>query len=80
MKLSRHQDIRALLLAAEDGLTARELSAKLDTHECSIRRAMPAIYGVYIDRWQKQKGRGPHSAVYMCVEVPENTPKPGRKT
>ena len=72
---SRHNQIRELLLAAEDGLTAKEIAAMLDTDPNAIRRALPDMYGVYIDRWFAPK-RGQYAAVYVCVPVPENTPKP----
>jgi predicted ArsR family transcriptional regulator len=71
---SRHNQIRELLLAAEDGLTANEIAAMLDTDPNAIRRALPDMYGVYIDRWSAPK-RGQYSAVYVCVPVPENAPK-----
>jgi chromosome segregation and condensation protein ScpB len=72
---SRHNQIRKLLLAAEDGLTAKEISAMLDADPNAIRRVLPDMYGVYIDRWSAPK-RGQYAAVYVCVPVPENTPKP----
>jgi hypothetical protein len=71
---SRHNQIRELLLAAEDGLTAKEISARLDADPNAIRRAIPDIYGVYIDRWSAPK-RGQYAAVYVCVPVPESAPK-----
>ena len=78
MKLSRHQAIRDTLLTAEDGLTINEIAAQLGTTDVSIRVTIPNVWGVYIDRWTKAK-RGQHAAVYMCVEVPENVPKPRSK-
>ena len=71
---SRHNQIRELLLQAEDGLTAKEISVMLGADSHAIRRAIPDIYGVYIDRWSAPK-RGQYAAVYVCVPVPESAPK-----
>jgi len=75
---SRHNQIRELLLQSEDGMTANEIAARLDADPHAIRRAIPDTYGVYIDRWNTPN-RGQYEAVYMCVVVPENTPKPRSK-
>lgn len=76
MRPSRHNDIRETLLRNEDGLTAKEISQKLLMDPNAVRRALPNIYGVYIDRWLTNLGRGAASAVYVCVPIPEDTPKP----
>ena len=76
MRPSRHNNIRAILLRAEDGLTAKEIGLKLDTDRATIAKTMPNIYGVYIDRWIPTGGRGAPSAVYICVPIPKDTPKP----
>jgi len=74
---SRHQAIRDLLLAAEDGLTTKQLAEKLNSNVTSTNLTLRNVWGVYIDRWVKPKGqRGQYAAVYMCVPVPENTPRP----
>jgi len=78
MRPSRHNDIREALLRNEDGLTAKEISQKLLMDPNAVRRALPNIYGVYIDRWLTNLGRGAASAVYICVPVPDNTPKPSK--
>jgi len=75
MRPSRHNDIRAVLLRNEDGLTAKEIAAKMDAKPDAIRKALLNIYGVYIDRWLTNIGRGAASAVYICVPVPDNTPR-----
>jgi predicted ArsR family transcriptional regulator len=74
---SRHQPIRDLLLQAEDGMTANEIAARLDADPNAIRRALPDVYGVYIDRWNAPK-RGQYAAVYVCMEVPNNTLRPNK--
>ena len=78
VKLSRHQAIRDVLLAAEDGMTLKEIAGKLNVDIEAIRASIRNVWGVYIDRWTHAT-RGQHSAVYMCVAVPENAPKPRRK-
>jgi predicted ArsR family transcriptional regulator len=75
---SRHNQIRELLLQAEDGMTANEIAARLDVRPSVIRQSLKTVYGVYIDRWVAPK-RGQYSAVYVCVEVPEDTPKPRKE-
>lgn len=75
MKRSRHNDIRAALLSAPDGLTAREIAAKLGVDRNTVASAVKLIWGVYIDRWTVPK-RGQFAAVYMCVPVPPHAPHP----
>ena len=75
MRPSRHNDIRGVLLRNEDGLTAKEIAAKINSDPDAIRKALPHIYGVYIDRWLTNLERGAASAVYICVPVPDNTPR-----
>ena len=75
MSISKHKEIRDLLLQAEDGMTANEIAARLDADPNAIRRAIPDMYGVYIDRWTAPK-RGQYAAVYMCIDVPSNAPHP----
>ena len=78
MSISKYKEIRDLLLQAEDGMTANEIAARLDADPNAIRRAIPDMYGVYIDRWTAPK-RGQYAAVYACVPVPEDTPKPRKE-
>jgi len=75
VSISKHKEIRDLLLQAEDGMTANEIAARLDADPNAIRRAIPDMYGVYIDRWTAPK-RGQYAAVYMCIDVPSNAPHP----
>jgi histidinol phosphatase-like enzyme len=75
MRFSRQKAIRELLIDNEDGLTVRQISEQMGVDHHSIRRAIQTTYGLYIDRWTKPKG-SPLTAVYMCVHVPANTPKP----
>ena len=72
---SRHQAIRDLLLASEDGLTIDEIAEHFACNSDTLYKTMKIIWGVYIDRWMAPI-RGQYTAVYMCVEVPENAPHP----
>jgi hypothetical protein len=78
MRPSRHNDIRSVLLRNEDGLTAKEIAIKIGMEQDAVKKALPNIYGVYIDRWLTNLGRGAASAVYICVPVPDNTSKPSK--
>jgi hypothetical protein len=64
------------LLRNQDGLTAKEIAIKIGMEQDAVKKALPNIYGVYIDRWLTNLGRGAASAVYVCVPVPKDTPKP----
>ena len=75
MKASRHDKIRALILASPDGLTTSQIAGQLGSTYKSIQKTMNNIYGVYIDRWDVPK-RGQFAAVWMCVEVPPDVPHP----
>ena len=77
MSASKHNKIRDLLLQADDGMTANEIAARLDAEPHAVRRALRNAFGVYIDRWTEPK-RGQYAAVYVCVPVPDNTPKPSK--
>ena len=75
MRFSRHKAIRELLIDNDDGLTIRQISEQLGVDHRSVRKSIQNAYGIYIDRWTQCKG-SPLTAVYMCVHVPANTPKP----
>ena len=73
---SRHQLIRDILLASDDGLTIKQIAEQLgDDNYKSVAKTVKLIHGLYIDRWTVPK-RGQFSAVYMCVEVPVHAPHP----
>jgi hypothetical protein len=67
--------VRELLIDNEDGLTVRQISEQMGLTTHSIRQTIKNTWGVYVDRWVKKKN-APLAAVYMCVHVPPNTPKP----
>jgi hypothetical protein len=78
MTQSRHQAIRKLLLASEDGLTTNEIADHFSATHKTICKTLKAVYGVYIDRWTGPT-RGQYSAVYMCADIPEDAPHPTPK-
>ena len=76
MNRSRHQAIRNMLLASEDGMTIRQIAEALgDDSWKSVAKTVKIVHGLYIDRWTVPK-RGQYAAVYVCVEVPLDAPHP----
>ncbi len=69
--------IRALLLGAEDGLTAGEMGRSLNVTTSTVNGILHETYGCYVDRWAETE-RGTDAAVWMCVKVPENCPRPDK--
>lgn len=67
--------IRALLLGNEDGLTAGEMARSLGTTNATVNGILNDAYGFYIDRWATT-GSGSLAAVWVCVPVPPNCPRP----
>jgi predicted DNA-binding transcriptional regulator YafY len=75
---SRHHTIREILSASEDGLTVNEIANHFGATNKTICKTLKTVYGVYIDRWSGPT-RGQYTAIYMCVETPENAPHPTEK-
>lgn len=76
MKRSRHQYIRNMLLASEDGMTINQITTALgDPNRKSVQKTVKLVHGLYIDRYTVIK-KGTYAAVYVCVEVPEDAPHP----
>lgn len=75
------QEISDALNKYPDGLTMIELAcvikADYETVRVTIQRARPA--GVYIDKWVRVS-KGPCSAIFKIVPVPDDAPKPERST
>lgn len=67
--------VRALLLGSEDGLTASEMGRPLGITNAYINGILTNTYGFYIDRWARTES-GSTAAVWMCVRVPDNCPRP----
>jgi hypothetical protein len=76
MKQSRHTKIRNLILASSDGMTTNQLAKALGSSYKSMQHTMNNVWGVYVDRWQTVPRKGQYAAVWMCVEVPPDTPYP----
>ena len=76
MKRSRHQLIRNMLLASEDGMTINQIADALgDPNRKSVQKTVKLVHGLYIDRYTVIK-KGTYAAVYVCVEVPTDAPHP----
>lgn len=75
MKESRHDKIRVMLLNSPDGLTTSQIAKQLGSTYKSVQKTMNNIYGVYVDRWDVPR-RGQFAAVWMCVDVPPDSPHP----
>lgn len=70
--------LRALLLGSEDGLTAGEMARALGTTSSYTSGVLKEMYGCYVDRWANA-GNGSDAAVWMCVPVPKNCPRPEKQ-
>jgi len=66
--------IRALLAQAADGLTSKELAAKLNVERSQISHSVKGMPDVYVDRWQKTTRR--YAAVHCLAFVPDDCPHP----
>lgn len=67
--------IRALLLANDDGLSSGELARSLGVTSSYVNGILNDVYGFYIDRWATTD-RGTLAAIWACVPVPPNCPRP----
>ena len=79
MSRPRHFEIRKLLHQYHDGLTAMELSERLQLLHDSTYNALRNMPDTYIDRWTKAKQGQPSQAVWCVVVPPEDCPKPRPK-
>lgn len=75
MSRSKHPEIRVLLRAMDDGMTAAQISITLNIKQDSVRQSLANMPDVYIDRWIKPT-RGPYAAIWCAVSVPEHCPRP----
>lgn len=76
---SNHPQIRKLLHQYYDGLTATEVSERLELKPDTARNALKDMPDTYIDRWTKAKQGQPSQAVWCAVVPPEDCPKPTPK-
>ena len=74
-----HLKIRQLLRQYQDGLTAKEISEKLEKKHDTIYAALQNMPDTYIDRWLKAEQQLPPQAVWCAVVPPEDCPKPRPK-
>jgi predicted Zn-ribbon and HTH transcriptional regulator len=71
-----HPKIRQLLRQYQDGLTAKEISERLEKRHDTIYAALQNMPDTYIDRWLEAQQQLPPQAVWCAVVPPENCPKP----
>ena len=78
MKRDLRAEVRALLLATPDGLTASQLTIDTGATYKSVRHSLSSMPDVYIDRWEYPR-QGPVAAVYCAVVIPEDCPRPDQR-
>ena len=66
--------IRDALAQAPDGMTAKQLAAKLQTDQSLIIHALQRMRETYIDRWVKTSRR--YAAVHCLAFIPDDCPYP----
>lgn len=76
---SRHNDIRDVLRANPDGLTAKEIAAATGMQHESMSNALKAMPDTYIDRWTKTRWQRQWQAVWCAVVPPPDCPRPESK-
>jgi hypothetical protein len=74
-----HPKIRQLLHQYQDGLTAKDISERLEMKHDTIYAALQNMPDTYIDRWLEAQQQLPPQAVWCAVIPPENCPKPRPK-
>jgi len=74
-----HPKIRQLLRQYQDGLTAKEISERLEKKHDTIYAALQNMPDTYIDRWLEAQQQLPPQAVWCAVVPPEDCPKPRSK-
>jgi hypothetical protein len=74
-----HPKIRQLLRQYQDGLTAKEISERLEKRHDTIYAALQNMPDTYIDRWLEAQQQLPPQAVWCAVVPPEDCPKPRPK-
>jgi hypothetical protein len=74
-----HPKIRQLLHQYQDGLTAKDISERLEKKHGTIYAALQNMPDTYIDRWLEAEQQLPPQAVWCAVVPPEDCPKPRPK-
>jgi hypothetical protein len=77
VKRDLRAEVRTLLLAKPEGITASQLMVETGASYKSVRHSLSSMPDVYIDRWEFPR-QGPLAAVFCAVVVPENCPRPTR--
>jgi hypothetical protein len=72
--------IRALLRKYFDGLSVSDICAKTGIDERVARACLKRMEDAYIDRWILGAHQRPPEAIWCVVDVPEDCPRPKRKT
>ena len=80
-KKSFHEDIRALLRDAPEGMTAAELAAELGAYNASIWRSLRTMPDAFICGWERQaNGAGRLRARWKAADIPPDAPSPEGQT
>lgn len=74
-----HNEVRAKLKEAADGLTVNQIAAITGLEASGVRDMLKRMPDTYIDRWElTSTGRGGAPAAVWCVvDVPADCPRPG---
>ena len=72
---SKHDIVRKVLRASEDGLTVKQIVDLTQIDKDPLSRILQTMPDAYIDRWSGPT-RGQYSAVWCVVVPPENCPHP----
>jgi len=71
--------LRKLLRENKDGMNTKDLSDALGRSVSVVRTSLSNMPDAYIDRWEIPD-KAPMRAIWCVVDVPENCPKPKRKS
>ena len=72
--------VRATLKQFEDGLSAKDIAEKTGIDQDALYRVLRKMPDAYIDRWVYLRRIGRSTAIWRVVDVPENCPKPTRRS
>lgn len=78
MRTGLVRDLRSLLRAHPDGLTAAELAELTERDKHNVTKYLKFMPDTYIDRWDGPK-RGQYSAVWCIVTPPDDCPHPTKE-
>jgi len=72
---SKHDIVRKVLRASEDGLTVKQIVDLTQIDKDPLSRILQTMPDAYIDRWSGPTRRQ-YNAVWCVVVSPENCPHP----